>query len=97
MDTPIHQGGQAISKLDGSVIQTPTQPHTTYNTQMGGEYKGGISEGIPREIMFPDFTAARRAAGKPVMSDVRSFQLGAPTQEMNQEWLDAVMTYMDSR
>jgi hypothetical protein len=91
---PLHQGGQSIARLTGEVVVDPRQPHKTYDTQAGGEYIGGIEGGVPRDIMFPEFTKARREAGKLPRSDYRSFSLGLPTQDADQEWLDGVMNYL---
>jgi hypothetical protein len=44
--------------------------------------------------LFPEFDQARRLAGKDPASDPRSFDLSKPTQDMDQEWLDGVMKYI---
>jgi len=94
LDVPLHHGGQAISRLSGEIITDPIAPHKTYKHQMGGEYLGGIPEGVPREILFPDFNAARRATGADPVRDYRSFALQNPTQNIDQEWIDRVMGYI---
>ena len=80
----------------GSIITDPASPaHTTYNTQLAGNYVGGFAAQPPRSVMFPSFYNERRAAGKPESSDFRSFQLNHPGQVANQEWLDSVMGWME--
>jgi hypothetical protein len=97
---PTGMSGYAISKLDpsGRVIKNPEVPHTTYPTQLGGKgYLGGFEHQIPREIMFPDFYAGRRAEGRPSGSDDRAFSLARVSQDANQQWLDNVMKYLERR
>jgi hypothetical protein len=76
-------------------IAAPTVPHTTYPVQMAGEYRGGLETPLPREVLFPDFYAGRRAAGKRPGSDDRSFSLSNVQQIADQMWLDRVMSYLD--
>jgi len=95
LDTPSLHGGQVVSRLTGETIATPKSMHTTYPEQLGGEYIGGISEGAPLEVMFPDFYKARREINAPINRDHRSFDLSKPVQETHQEWLDGVMRYLD--
>lgn len=98
MDVPIHAGGFSVAKMDptGRIITESAAPHTTYNTQLAGQYVGGFEQPIPRELMFSDFTQARRAAGTDPAGDVRSFQLSNPTQQATQEWVDNLMRFMES-
>jgi len=95
LDTPLFQGGQSIVELDGTKISEPL--HKTYNTAIGGEYIGGIPEGVPSQIMYPDYYKQRRLEGKPVSGDPWSFLLNQPSQDMNQEWIDGVMNYLYRR
>lgn len=99
LDAPGGASGKSIGRLDptGRVVTDPTSPHTTYNTQLGGNYLGGLEMSVPREIMFPDFFANRRAAGIPTAGDRRSFEVNnySRTQNANQQWLDGVMGYME--
>jgi len=98
MDAPLHSSGFTIAKMNpaGSIITDPASPaHTSYNTQLAGNYVGGFAAQPPRSVMYPSFYNERRAAGKPESSDPRSFQLGHPGQVANQEWLDSVMGWME--
>lgn len=98
MNVPIHSSGYTIAKLDpaGKVISNPVNPHSTYNTQLGGEYFGGLEHQVPRDVMFSDFYKARRGQGADPSGDMRSFQLSNPTQVAHQEWLDGMMKYLES-
>jgi len=99
MDVPIHSTGYTVAKMNpqGLVIDQPQAPHGSYSHQLGGTYAGGFEKPIPRDIMFPDFYAKRRAMGADVAGDMRSFQLGNPVQVGNQQWLDGVMRYLQGR
>lgn len=98
MDVPIHHGGFSIAKMDptGRVITNPVAPHTTYNTQLGGQYVGGFERPIPREFLFSGFTDARRAANTDPAGDMRSFNLSYPYQKADQQWLNRIMQYMNA-
>ena len=98
MDAPIHAGGFSIAKMDptGRIITDSPAPHTTYNTQLAGQYVGGFEQPIPRELMFSDFTQARRASGTDPAGDIRSFQLSNPVQQATQQWVDNLMRFMES-
>jgi hypothetical protein len=68
------------------VITKPQVPHTTYSTHLGGfGYLRGLERPVPREVMFPDFFARRRAEAKAPLSDDRSFSLSNVHQVANQQ------------
>jgi hypothetical protein len=97
---PTGASGYAVAKMDpsGRVISNPSVPHTTYNTQLGGlGYLGGFDKSVPREILFPDFYATRRAAGAPMKADDRAFSMSNVSQNANQQWLDGMMKYLQGR
>lgn len=99
MNVPIHSSGYTVAKMNpqGLVINDPVAPHSTYSTQLGGEYVGGFAQPIPRDVMFPNFAAKRRALGADTAGDMRSFQLSNPTQSADQQWLDGVMNYLKGK
>jgi hypothetical protein len=99
INVPIHSSGYTVAKMNpqGLVINDPVAPHGTYSTQLGGKYVGGFAQPIPRDVMFPDFAAKRRALGADTAGDMRSFQLSNPTQNANQQWLDGVMNYLKGK
>jgi len=97
---PTGVSGFSVSRLDpsGRVIPNPTVPHTTYNTQLGGtEYLGGTEMPIPRDVMFPEFFAQRRAAKAPVLADDRAFSMSNVSQTADQQWLDGVMRFIEEQ
>ena len=109
LDLPFASGGMTIGRVDKSnpilnkkgevvgfePVQNPNLSHATYNTQLSGDYMGGFEVPIPRQILAPDFYAARRAAGIKPGGDARSFQLSKPTQEATPEWVDTVSEYIE--
>jgi hypothetical protein len=95
---PSGYGGQFIGRgrVGSAVEGAPSYQHKTYPNTIKGDYVGGLAEPLPRQVMFPDFHQARRAAGKAVVPDDRAFNIGAPqVQKLDQEWLDGVMQYYD--
>ena len=99
LDAPLHSSGFSIAKMSptGEIIKNPSAPHKTYNTQLPGQYVGGLEQSVPREVMFPDWYKERRQAGLPTSADPRSFMLANPIQKANQEWLDGLMSYLESQ
>lgn len=97
MDAPLWSSGFSVAKMDptGRVIPNPTTPHKTYDTQLSGQYVGGLENPVPREIMFPDFFAKRRATGADPSGDNWAYQRATVTQDANQQWLDGVMGYIE--
>lgn len=86
-----------MTKLDpsGRVIANPKTPHTTYDTQLAGSYAGGLEKPVPREIMFPDFFASRRAKEADPAGDNWAYQRAPVVQDANQQWLDGMMKYLE--
>lgn len=96
LDEPMYSSGLAISKMapGSELVTNPVTPHKTYNTQLRGEYVGGLDQSVPMNVMYPSWFNERRAMGAPVSGDVRSFDLAKPIQQTNQEWLDGLMNYL---
>ena len=99
LDEPMYSSGLGISKLvpNADLVTNPITPHKTYDTQMRGQYVGGLSRSVPMEVMYPTWYKERRAMGAPISGDVRSFDLAKPIQQTNQEWLDGLMNYLESQ
>jgi hypothetical protein len=97
MDAPLWSSGFSVAKMDptGRVIPDPRTPHKTYDTQLGGVYQGGLEAPVPRELMYPEFFAKRRAEGRDPAGDNRAFMLAPVVQPANQQWLDGVMGYIE--
>ena len=93
-------GGQSLSLLNPSGVMRPTadlkMPHGTYDTDLAGKYIGGLDQGMPRSLLFPDFHNARRASGVAPSGDNRAFQMKQVLQPMDQQWLDGVMSFLNA-
>lgn len=96
LDEPMYSSGLAVGRMKpgAGLLTDPAIPHKTYDTQLAGEYVGGLERSVPMNVMYPDWYKQRRASGAPAGGDVRSFQLSKPVQPANQEWLDGVMEYL---
>ena len=89
----------ASPNLNKLPTDNPIVPHSTYPTQMYGDYVGGLNQSIPRNILFRDFFNAmatkKDKSGnllKPSMKDY-TFRLNLPTQKVDQELVDTIMNY----
>jgi hypothetical protein len=98
LDVPVGSSGYTISRLDpmGRIVESPRIPHKTYDTQLMGQYVGGLEQQVPRDVMFPDFFAQRRSRGMPLSGDEYAFQRADVAQEATPQWLDSVMNYLRS-
>jgi hypothetical protein len=93
LDIPNAYSGYRIGKIDPNniILQNPINPHTTYDTAMGGNLVGTAGVQLPVKNWFPDFFANRRLENKPISGDAYSLERKKPTQEFNQQWLDQIM------
>lgn len=89
------EGGQAITTLTPDIILPGQQelPHKSYDTQIAGQYIGGLERGIPRNVFWPDSIAALEAQGKP--GHRRSMELSGFNQLATPEWVDKVSRYLE--
>lgn len=99
LDEPMYSSGLSIGRMapGADIVRNPITPHKTYNTQLQGEYVGGLERSVPMSVMYPDWYKQRRAMGAPISGDPRSFDLAKPIQVTNQEWLDGLMNYITSQ
>ena len=100
LDQPIGMGGQSLARLDGTITNNPAVPHSTYKTQMGGDYVGSLGlEGLPPEVLFPDFYKYKASMGKtnPAANwrALTTSKAHVP-QHVDQEWIDRVMGYRET-
>jgi len=71
-------------------------PHKSYDTQIGGEYLGGLLDQVPGDLIFRDFFKTRRDAGIPTSGDQRSFMMSPYTKQLvDQQMVDEVNQYLD--
>jgi hypothetical protein len=90
--------GYTLSRLHpgASIIKKPKNPHTTYKTQIAGDYLGGLEYQLPPEIAFRDFYNAQKPETLKNSAKLgRSIELGIPTQKVDQQWVDEASAYME--
>lgn len=90
---PSGSAGMTVARTEGKAIDNPKVPHSTYNTQLQGEYLGGFEKPIPRSVMFPAWSATRKPGENSSMAD-RAFGMQTVAQKADQQWLDGVVNYL---
>jgi hypothetical protein len=98
IDTPNLMTGYTLSRLTpgASIIKKPDMPHTTYPTQIAGDYLGGLEYQLPPKIAFRDFYNAQKPETLANGAKLgRSIELGIPTQKVDQQWVDEASAYME--
>jgi hypothetical protein len=94
---PPGTSGFNVSRLtpDTRILKDPPNPNPGYPADLvGAEYLGGLRTPFPRQIMYPDWTAQRRALGTLPKDDKRSFDWSANVvQNLDQKWLDNIMKW----
>ena len=102
LNVPTGASGASIAKLDpeGRVIAAPSKAHRTYDTQLGGQYVGGLPQSVPKEVMYPDMLSAYEAMGYDPVQFAYLMQRGkrgAPiAQRADQRWVDNVSQYLEA-
>ena len=97
LNVPLGSSGYTIAKVNPLGISTrdPITPHSTYGTQLAGEYYGGFDQALQLDVMFKDFFKWRRSNGERPAGDYRSFSTNKVAQPLDQEWVDNAMTYLE--
>ena len=96
-DVPVYHGGYSVGRIDTDrpIVKDPVMPHSTYNTQLAGEVKGGLDVALPHTELWADFFNARRAAGAPASGDRLAFERATPAQLIDQRALDRLMPMVE--
>ena len=87
--------GAVIARPDLNKAPSPSK-HSTYDTQIYGDYVGGLLDQVPRNVMFKDFYKAldnrKTSTGKPLNDAMKDyiFRLSLPTQKVDQELVDII-------
>jgi hypothetical protein len=103
LDVATGDTGLSIARLDptGKVISNPVAPHRTYDTQLGGQYIGGLGQSVPKEIVYPDMVEALRKMGYPAFRNDYLMQrgvTGAPiAQRVDQRLVDDLSKYLEAK
>jgi hypothetical protein len=84
--------GAVIARPDLSKTASPSK-HSTYDTQIYGDYVGGLLNQVPRDVFFKDFfrnlAKVRPDVTNPAMKDM-FFRSWNPTQKVDQELVDII-------
>ena len=95
--TPPGMFGGAIGKidLDADAITDPLIPHSTYDTQMAGEYLGALERDVPQSQLFQKLYKEREGTlvkGKPETEANKSatIRTQVPGQEITPEVVDTI-------
>ena len=88
--------GAFIGKPDLSKSPSPSK-HSTYNTQIYGDYVGGLLEPVPQEVLWKKFfdnmdKFGSASTGAPLVGSQRNraFSMKLPSTYIDQEIVDAV-------
>jgi hypothetical protein len=105
---PVGMGGVSIGRIDtqSPIIANPQAPHTSYNTQMRGDYMGGLEVPMPQELLFPkafaDYATRQyldKKAGvmRPFTSAHKTYSLKTelPAQRVTPEMVDTYMSALE--
>lgn len=91
--------GLTFGSVDVSAPLTETTPdiHSTYRSQIHGDYLGGLLGSVPGEMVWRDFFNARRAAGASPSSDQRSFMMTPSIkQKVDGQMVEEVSRYLEA-
>jgi len=93
LDMPLGSTGLEMYKMspEGSIVEAPKNPHSTYPVHMQGEVFGGLEAPIDYKNMFSTFYEPKKLMSVKDPQAYRAYSLSAPIQEFNQQWLDEVM------
>lgn len=91
-------GHTIVRVTDPKVIKDPNVPHGTYKSQVGGaDYVGGLTEPVPRSLLWPDAYAQMEKEGiKPNQMDY-TFTRRQPVQRFGQQQLDNLMKWLNRK
>lgn len=90
--------GLTVARVtDPKVIDSPSVPHGTYPSQIGGgTYVGGFPEQVPRSLVWPAAHAQMEKEGlNPRTQYDYTFQKRQPVQLADQQWLDGIMKWLN--
>lgn len=105
---PTGMGGVSVGRIDTNnpIITRPQAPHSTYDTQMRGQYIGGFELPLSQEFLFPDAFAdyAKRTYLDKKSGEVRPFtsahktyslKTELPAQRVTPQMVDQYMTALE--
>jgi hypothetical protein len=92
--------GRVVGRIDYNAPTTTDTQHSTYPVsipRVAGTplyriaTESGAFADIPRDFLLPDYLAARRAEGKPEVSDTRAITMSVPSQDVTAKYIDDIM------
>lgn len=95
--------GLYIGEATGGDLITPDKlgnrvQHKSYDTQVEGNYLGGLGDSIPGEMLWTEFFDKRRQLGIAPAGDQRSFMLSPYIRtEIDQKKVDDISTYLENK
>jgi hypothetical protein len=90
--------GFAFAQMTDDVIPASrvAVPHSTYDTQIKGEYLGGLDSLVPQELFYRDHVNSKLAAGKDP-SNYRGYEMGLPAQKIDAELVDTISAFLERK
>ena len=98
--------GRVIGQIDYNAPTTNITEHGSYpvsiprvpNTPLYrlADESGAFAD-IGRDFLLPDYTAARRAAGNPQVSDTRAITMSTPSQPVTAKYIDDIFMELRSQ
>ncbi len=98
--------GRVIGQIDYNAPTTKVTEHGTYPVSIPRVpdtplYRLADESGefvdINRDFILPDYTAERRAAGKPQVSDTRAITMSTPSQPVTAKYIDDIFMELRSQ
>ena len=98
--------GRAVGRIDYNAPTTDVTQHGTYPISIPRvegtpiyrtANQSGAFVDIPRGLLLPDYLSARRAVGKPEVSDTRAITMSVPSQDVTPQFVDDIMMEMRAR
>lgn len=84
----------ARPNLEKNPTNNPLVPHSTYPSQMYGDYIGGLDNTVPRSLLFRDYFNLPEVLNlKNSAKQDYGFTRVIPTQEVDQQLVDTIMNY----
>jgi hypothetical protein len=90
--------GLTFGSVDVAAPLTETTPdiHSTYRSQIHGDYVGGLLDNVPGDMIWRDFFGTRRAAGASPASDQRAFMMTPSIkQKVDAQMVEEVSRYLE--
>ena len=90
--------GFAFAQMTDDVIPASqvAVPHSTYDTQLKGEYLGGLNSLVPQELFYRDHVASKLAAGKDP-GNFYGYERGLPAQKIDAELVDTISAFLERK